>query len=341
MLRRLDLSDDEAESKSWISIKALRDATRPQSLWKKTREQQSQESSVTMEWKPNPCINASSSFSYLHENYRATEAQNSEYLAFESSEEEELTTQLQRMEDELHSLRRRYMHDTKHLTSTVHKLKAKLHTAHQEQTRLAAELEGQSQKHLAQLQQIQAHHERKLQRHRKDMETVLQTGAGRMASDQEITRLKQEHKEELQVKDHEIERLCRLERELKAQHARFEGQVREQQKQHFEQLTRARQAAKREPTGDAELKGRLREQEEVIVEQASMIDDLQSQLLLCPVSEGRGAPEGLDEGVLKQATGVRRQLQTTLRRRVTRPGTAKHSEGEFDGELKDLISQIR
>jgi hypothetical protein len=135
--------------------------------------------------------------------------------------------------------------------------------------------------------------------------------------------------------------LCRLERELKAQHARFEGQVREQQKQHFEQLTRARRAAKREPSREAELRGRLKEQEEVICEQASMIDDLQSQLLLFPLSESRTLSEGLEEGVLSHAKGERRHLQTTLRRRVTRPGTAKHSEGEFDGELKDLISQIR
>mmetsp|Transcript_18249 Transcript_18249/g.32746 ORF Transcript_18249/g.32746 Transcript_18249/m.32746 type:complete len:316 (-) Transcript_18249:3489-4436(-) len=315
MLKRLELlSEEDAESQSWISIKSLREATRPQSLWKRMRDS-SHESSVTMEWKPNTCINASTSFSYLHENYRHDEdTQNSEFLTFESSEDEELTTQLQRMEDELHSLRRRYMHDTKHLTSTVHKLKAQLHTSQQEQARLTASLEDQAKNHAIQLQQIQAHHERKLQRHRKDLDALLSSDTDRTSLEEEITRLRLEHEEELQLKDEELERLRRLEREMLAQQTKHEAQLKDQQKQHFEQLTQAKRerAVRRVSSGgDPELKAKLKEKEQVINEQANMIDEL------------------------------RQQLHLTMRRRISKPSTSKNSEVDIDGELKDLISQIK
>jgi hypothetical protein len=261
-----------------------------------------------MELKPNTCINTSTSFSNLHENYRHDEdTQNSEFLTFESSEDEELTSQLQRMEDELHSLRKRYMHDTKHLTSSVHKLKAQLQTAQQEQAKLASALEEQAQTHKVQLQQIQAHHERKLQRHKQDLETLLQPNSD--ALEEEITRLRIEHEEELQIKDEEIERMQRLDKELLNQQARFDAQLRDQQKQHFEQLTQAKRerAVKRIHHGEAETQAKA--QEHIIHEQALAIEEL------------------------------RQQLQLTMRRRTSKP--SKTSELDLDGELKDLISQIK
>jgi DNA repair exonuclease SbcCD ATPase subunit len=267
-----------------------------------------------MELKPNTCINTSTSFSNLHGNYRHDEdTQNSEFLTFESSEGEELTSQLQRMEDELHSLRKKYMHDTKHLTSSVHKLKAQLQTAQQEQTRLASALEEQAQTHKVQLQQIQAHHERKLQRHNKDLQTLLQPNSDAVALEEEITRLRIEHEEELQIKDEEIERLQRLDKELQIQQARFDAQLREQQKQHFEQLTAAKRerAVKRIHNGEAETQAKVSAQEQVILEQALTIQ------------------------------GLRQQLQSTMRRRTSKPSSCKTSELDLDGELKDLISQIK
>lgn len=265
-----------------------------------------------MEWKPNTCINSSTSFSYLHENYRHDEdTQNSEYLTIESSEDDELKTQLQQMEDELHSLRRRYMHDTKHLTSSVHKLKAQLQSAQQEQAKLTAAFEEQAQAHVLQLQQTQAHHERKLQRHRKDLETLLHSNTDSSALEEEITQLRLEHEEELQVKDEELERLHRLERDVKSQQARFEAQLKDQQKQHYEQLTKIKRecAVKRASVDDSELKAKLNEKDQVISEQASLIDEL------------------------------RQQLSATMRRRTSRPSSTKNTD--IDCDLKDLIGQIK
>lgn len=272
----------------------------------------SNESSVTMEWKPNTCINASTSFNCLHENYRHDEdTQNSEFLTFESSEEDELEAQLQTMEDELHSLKRRYMNDTKSLNSTIHRLKAQLQATQQTQARLSSELDEQAQAHAFQLQEIQAHHERKLQRHRKDLETLLKSDSDKAYLEDEITKLRLEHEEELQIKDEELERLRRLERDIKTQQARQEAQLKDQQKQHYEQLSKAKRehTLKRNSSGDSkQLLAKLKEKEQVIHDQALMIDEL------------------------------RLQLMPAMRRRISKATTAKNSD--IDVDLKDLISQI-
>ncbi len=198
-------SDDDEVGQTWISVRSLKQAADIKTVYRSHNEDttsphSSLNSSVTAESAPNPVINVSPSFSNLHESYMNLRDEH---------------TQARRMvshsRDSSASTNRMV---TRRAQEEVLELQQELLTAHRESDRLRAELAARDQQHSLQLQMIQAHHERKMQRSRHDLDELVRQQPKNLL-EKTVNQLKSEHAAD-------IDKLC----------SRFEEQIEQLKLEH-------------------------------------------------------------------------------------------------------------
>jgi len=157
-------SDDDEVGQTWISVRSLKHAADIKTVYRSHNEDitsphSSLNSSVTAESAPNPVINVSPSFSHLHESYMNLRDEHTESRRVVSHSRDS-SASTNRMV-------------TRRAQEEVLELQHELLTAHRENDHLRTELAARDQQHALQLQMIQAHHERKMQRSRHDFEELM------------------------------------------------------------------------------------------------------------------------------------------------------------------------
>lgn len=228
-MQDVDSEEDSDAGQSWISVKSLKEAAELRTVFKKqsrkssknssTSPSPSHNSSITMEWKPNTFINQSASFCYIHENYRHEPDiyTPSSKSMIPHSEPTLLQTQLYQTEQRYRKLYAQYERDVRLLNEQLVDANNELAIAHQEISKAALEKARIQQEYALRLQNMQAHHERKMQRSKQDLDILLSEINEKAAMDltskiqeehrQEIHKLRDEYEEKIeQLKtEHEIE----------------------------------------------------------------------------------------------------------------------------------------
>lgn len=211
-------SEDEGDSQTWISVRSLKQAANIKTVYRSHNEEGSPHSSlncsVTAESVPNLVINVSPSFSTLHESYldlrtahtKAPVQSHSRYSS--SSTNQMLTRRAQEEALELHT----------ELFNTKRELEL-----------VRAELSACEQHHSNQLQAIQAHHERKMQRHRQDLDELMRQIPKRQI-ETNILELRTAHEAEIkQIRRKFMEKIeilqVKQEEKLKKQEENFEEKL--------------------------------------------------------------------------------------------------------------------
>lgn len=240
-------SDDDV-GQTWISVRSLKQAADIKTVYRAHLEdsspQSSLNSSITVESAPNPVINVSPSFSNLHESYMNLRDEHTEARRVPSHSRDS-SASTNRMA-------------TRRAQEEVLELQQEVLAARREVQRLRSELSSRDQQHALQLQMIQAHHERKMQRSRHDIEELLrqqpkkhlESTISQLKSDHEsqirhlydkfdeqIDQLKVEHELELQNKEEEyVKSIEELKEKLQIEAQDRENDLMERQKKQLEKL---------------------------------------------------------------------------------------------------------
>lgn len=222
--------EEDHQGLSWISIRSLIKESKINSLYSKHESESSLESSspsprhetsITTEWKPNTYINQSVCFSSMHENY-CKDFQDTTHSLVEDSPKlsqdiEAMKCYINRRESKYRKLQKIYNKDMLAQREEVASLRSRLQQSEEEVERLTATVELMKQKHIEQLQNLQARHEHKLKKSKLDLETLISdiseknsifvTELLRKAHQEEMSKLKdyyEEKIEEMRV-EHELE----------------------------------------------------------------------------------------------------------------------------------------
>lgn len=200
-------SEDEGDSETWISVRSLKEAANIKTVYRFHTEEalSSLNCSATAESVPNLPINVSPSFSSLHEFYlphppkTPVHSRSSSQMLTRRAQEEalELQTDLLQTKRELELLRE--------------------------------QLAACEQHHANQLQSIQAHHERKMQRYRQDLQELIRQIPQKQPKNH-ISALKTAHEAEIrQIKCKFMEKIevlqVKMEEKLKKQEENFEEKL--------------------------------------------------------------------------------------------------------------------
>lgn len=169
---------------SWISISSLKEAVDiKQALKPRTSSRSgssdsacvSPESSITIEWKPNTCINQSISFSSIHDTYCDTMESNAidDLGRLDKSDIEAMSIYIQKKERKLATLQNKYQRDTGKVKAELKGAKDNLETMAKEMQVLTQTINKLQQEHAQQIQNLQARHEQKIQRGKQDFDLAL------------------------------------------------------------------------------------------------------------------------------------------------------------------------
>ena len=219
-------SEDEEAGQTWISIRSLKHAASIKTAYHSHCEGEasshsSLNTSVTAESAPNLAINVSPSFSSLHESYVGLQIPPLKVPPLPSHSRNSSSTSNQML--------------TRRAQEEVFELQAELLTTKQHLQQVQSQLAVQEQQHAIQLQMIQAHHERKMLRHRQDFEEFL----GRRP-ETAVERIKVEHEAAIrQIGGEFQERIERLEDE-------YEGRLREKEEKWAGALEKLREKLQEE-----------------------------------------------------------------------------------------------
>lgn len=158
-------SDDEEAGQTWISIRSLKQAASIKTAYHAHNEGEvsahsSLNTSVTAESAPNLAINVSPSFSSLHESYLGLQTSHLKVSPLPSHSRYSSSSTNQML--------------TRRAQEEALELQAELLTTKRELQQVQRQLAVQEQQHAIHLQMIQAHHERKMLKHRQDMEEFLE-----------------------------------------------------------------------------------------------------------------------------------------------------------------------
>lgn len=232
--------EEASQGKSWISIKSLINESKINSVYSKCNSDSSLESStlsprndssITMEWKPNTYINQSVCFSSMHDNYCRDLSDINESIVNESESPtyekdiEAMKYYIHRRDSKYRKLQKRYNRDVMQLKEDIASLQSKLEQSTGETARLESVVEAHRKEHALQLQNIQARHERKLQRSKQDLDSLL-SDINQKTALYVTEKLQKSHQQEIEkIRDYyeqKIEEL-RVEHELELQSKEGEG----------------------------------------------------------------------------------------------------------------------
>ncbi|OMJ79738.1 hypothetical protein SteCoe_20165 [Stentor coeruleus] len=180
--------EETSRGNSWISIRSLIKESKINSIYSKRNSDSSldslspspqNDSSITMEWKPNTYINQSVCFSSMHDNYCGDIQETCQSIQAESESPiyekdiEAMKYYIHRRDSKFRKLQKTYNRDVMQLKDEVVSLQGKLTQNGEDVKRLTSVIEVMKKDHIQQLQNIQARHERKLQRSKQDLDVLL------------------------------------------------------------------------------------------------------------------------------------------------------------------------
>lgn len=204
--------EESSRGNSWISIRSLINESKINSIYSKRNSDSSldssspsprNDSSITMEWKPNTCINQSVCFSSMHDNYCRDMQETCQSIQAESESPtyekdiEAMKYYIHRRDSKYRKLQKTYNRDVMQLKDEVASLQGKLTQTGEDVERLTSMIEVMKKDHTQQLQNIQARHERKLQRSKQDLDVLL-SDINEQTALYVSEKLKKAHQEEIE-----------------------------------------------------------------------------------------------------------------------------------------------
>lgn len=347
--------EENLQNTSWISIRSLIKESKINSIYSKRSSDSNldssspsprNDSSITMEWKPNTYINQSICFSSMHDNY-CKEIQESCQSQLNDTESptyekdiEAMKYYIHRRDSKYRKLQKTYNRDIMHLKDEFSIVQSKLSQSESEIERLTSVIELMKTEHTQQLQNMQARHERKLQRSKQDLDALLSDINEKTAA-YVSEKLKATHEEEIEkirdLYEEKIEEL-RVEYELEISekdNAKGSGEVEElykeiedykaeiekNEKKHLKEvnnLKRLLTIQREENKGKMNAEGNSEEL-------ALKVKELEEELLSCKETI---------ESYERTIDELSKELQGTFRKKK------RSTEDGLEGDLQKLLGQI-
>ena len=220
-----------SQGNSWISIRSLINESKINSIYSKRNSDSSvdssspspqNDSSITMEWKPNTYINQSVCFSSMHDNYCKEIQDINQSLIHESESPthekdiEAMKYYIHRRDSKYRKLQKTYNREVMQLKEEATILQEKLANRDIEIEKLSSVIEIMQIEHTQQLQNMQARHERKLQKSKLDLDSLL-SDVNEKTANYVAEKMKVSHQEEIEkLRDFYEEKIeeLRMEHEL-------------------------------------------------------------------------------------------------------------------------------
>ena len=349
--------DDCSQGNSWISIRSLINESKINSIYSKHDSDSSldssscsprQESSITMEWKPNTYINQSVCFSSMHDNY----CKDMQDLSLNLTPEGESPTYeknieamkyyIHRRDSKFRKLQKTYNRDVMQLKEEVSALQSKLSQRNDEVEKLTELFDKIQEDHTLQLQNMQARHERKLQRSKMDLDSLL-SDINEKTAVYVTEKMKVEHQEEIEALrdfyEEKIEEL-RVEHELELNSREFgEG------KENFKEELEKERERQREVIEGIEMKyGKeisnlkrlltIQREENKCLKTVESYDEVEMKKLVKRMEEEIESLKETIDSYGRTIDELSKELQGTFRKKK------KNTQEGLEGDLHMLLGQI-
>jgi len=346
-----DSDEENRRIASWISIKSLKEAVDIHSVYKLESESsspnnESPDSSITMEWKPNTHINHSISFSSVHDPY-CEDSLNT----FEDDSARDLESMkycLQRRDAKLRKLHKKYKREITKLQEENERLKLDLEHAQEEAKHFSEEVERLHQDHTVQLQSLQARHERKLQRSKQDLESLITNLNSKAAEDlreqleqerqDQISDLQLKHELELQEKTEDYENLIQ---DLKGQVTEYQEYVQTLENSCKSQIEAVKRKYTKEVSALKEKSSKgLKKSPLKIYEDPSKDREIETlQHRIKELETSNSEQNRIIESQEKTIEELSRELQGAFKKKPSKQGKLENSG--FEKDIQGVISQIK
>lgn len=336
--------EEGSQGNSWISIRSLINEAKINSVYSKRNSDSSfnssncsprNDTSITMEWKPNTYINQSVCFSSMHDNYCKEIQDLGQGIANENDSPyeqdiEAMKYYIHRRDSKYRKLQKTYNRDVIQLKEEVNAITEKFNQSQTEINRLAAVVEALQVEHTQQLQNMQARHERKLQRGKLDLDSLLSDINEKTAAyvsekmtaahQEEIEKLRdfyEEKIEELRV-EHELEL---NERDSQSGHeGGYKEEIEKLEKKHAKEVNNLKRLLT------------IQREENIGLKKTESFDETESKVKILE-NEIEGYKETI-ESYERTIDELSKELQGTFKKK-------KKTTGEgLEGDLNKLLGQI-